>query len=289
MIRAIAYYLPQYYPIPENNNWWGKGFTEWTNVTKAKPLFKGHYQPILPSALGFYDLRVPEVREEQAALAKEFGISGFCYWHYWFGDGKTILERVFNEVLTSGKPDFPFCLGWANESWTGIWYGSPKKTLIQQYYPGKKDYEAHFNLLLEAFHDKRYIKVNGKPFFLVYRPNDIPDLEVFVDIFQNLAIKNGLPGIHLVGSNVRPDWNIEKKKFDAITLSNFTKIEYTKSDNLLIDFYRQRITRPRASKIYKKVLKRPPHIYEYKEAMKYFINDDIQTQKVLSYGNSKLG
>lgn len=116
--RVIALYLPQFHPIPENDAWWGKGFTEWTNVAKAKPLFKGHYQPHIPADLGFYDLRLPEVREAQAELAREAGIEGFCYWHYWFGNGRRLLERPFNEVLESGKPDFPFCLAWANHSWS---------------------------------------------------------------------------------------------------------------------------------------------------------------------------
>ena len=141
--RLIAYYLPQYHPIPENDVWWGKGFTEWTNVAAAKPLFKGHYQPHIPADLGFYDLRVPEVREAQAEMAREYGIEGFCYWHYWFA-GKRLLERPFAEVLQSGKPNFPFCLAWANQTWTGIWHGAADRILIEQTYPGLDDHKAHF-------------------------------------------------------------------------------------------------------------------------------------------------
>ena len=129
--KIIAFYLPQFHPIPENDSAWGKNFTEWTNVTKAKPLFRRHYQPHIPKDLGYYDLRKPEIRDAQAELAKEYGIEAFCYYHYWFA-GKQLLEKPFNEVLKSGKPDFPFCLCWANHSWTGIWCGCPDKTLIEQ-------------------------------------------------------------------------------------------------------------------------------------------------------------
>jgi lipopolysaccharide biosynthesis protein len=149
--RAIAFYLPQYHPIPENNDVWGKGFTEWTNVTKAKPLYKGHIQPHLPADLGFYDLRLEESRNAQAEMAKKYGIEAFCYWHYWFGNGKRLLERPFQEVLESDKPDFPFCLGWANESWTGRWHGMDDKIIADQVYPGEADFKAHFNWALKAF------------------------------------------------------------------------------------------------------------------------------------------
>ena len=151
-IRVLALYLPQFHPIPENDRWWGKGFTEWTNVGKAKPLFYNHYQPKVPADLGYYDLRLPEAREAQAELARQYGIEGFCYWHYWFGGGKRLLERPFNEVLESGKPDFPFCLAWANESWRGFHHGlKDRQVLIEQRYPSEKDYIDHFQALLPAF------------------------------------------------------------------------------------------------------------------------------------------
>lgn len=137
-IRVIAMYLPQYHPFPENDEWWGKGFTEWTNVAKAKPLFKGHYQPKIPADLGFYDLRVPETREQQAQMAREAGIEGFMYWHYWF-EGHELMQRPWNEVVASGNPDFPFCIGWANETWMNKMWNkdgslSGGKVLIKQTY-----------------------------------------------------------------------------------------------------------------------------------------------------------
>ncbi|MDD3738104.1 MAG: glycoside hydrolase family 99-like domain-containing protein [Lentimicrobiaceae bacterium] len=201
--RVIAYYLPQFHPIPENDEWWGKGFTEWTNVAKAKPLFKGHYQPRIPKDLGFYDLRLPEVREAQAELAKEAGIEGFCYWHYWFGNQKELLERPFNEVVKSGKPDFPFCLGWANHTWSSKTWKSlntKKDTiLIKQTYPGKDDHIEHFYKYLNAFNDKRYIKVDGRLLFVIFRPLDIPNVKLFINLWNDLAINNGLPGFFFVG------------------------------------------------------------------------------------------
>ena len=197
--RLIAFYLPQFHPIPENDQWWGKGFTEWTNVAKALPLFKGHSQPNLPGELGFYDLRVPEVREAQAQLAREHGIEAFCYWHYYFGNGKRLLERPFNEVLKSGQPKFPFCLAWANQTWSGTWYGCPDKVLMAQDYPGPKDHESHFFSLLEAFHDPRYVTVKGMPLFVIYSPHTLPEPHRFVDQWRELALKNGLNGIYFVG------------------------------------------------------------------------------------------
>ncbi len=201
--RIIALYLPQFHPIPENDEWWGKGFTEWTNVAKAKPLFRGHYQPRIPADLGFYDLRLPEVREQQAELAREAGIEGFCYYHYWFGNGKQLLERPFNEVLTSGKPDFPFCLCWANHDWTNkTWKkGSSirRDSMIMQMQYSMEDHRQHFMSVLPAFKDPRYIRVDDKPLFAVWAPRDIPDVSAFIDLWQQLARENGLPGIHFVG------------------------------------------------------------------------------------------
>lgn len=195
--RVIAFYLPQFYPTPENDEWWEPGFTEWTNVVRAKPLFKGHYQPRLPRDLGFYDLRVPETREKQAQLAREAGIEGFCYWHYWFA-GRRLLNRVFDEVVESGKPDYPFCLCWANHSWKAkTWIPDmPNKMLIEQTYPGVDDYKAHFFAMLPAFKDKRYMKVDGKPIFGIFSPKNFPDFQLFSETWGQLAKDNGLEGFY---------------------------------------------------------------------------------------------
>jgi lipopolysaccharide biosynthesis protein len=195
--RLIAFYLPQFHPTPENDQWWGKGFTEWTNVVRAKPLFPGHYQPHLPADLGFYDLRIPEIRAAQAELARKAGVEGFCYWHYWFA-GRRLLERPFNEVVASGEPDYPFCLAWANNTWSGHWHGAEKRTLIEQTYPGREDHERHFYALLPAFHDPRYIRVHNRPLFAIFRPKELPESESFIELWQNLARRNGLEGMHFV-------------------------------------------------------------------------------------------
>ena len=202
--RVIALYLPQFHPIPENDKWWGPGFTEWTNVAKAKPLFRGHYQPRIPADLGFYDLRLPETREQQAQLAREAGIEGFCYYHYWFGNGKQLLERPFNEVLASGKPDFPFCLCWANHDWSNkTWRRTSALQkdgmMIAQTYPGHADHVAHFMTLLPAFKDKRYMTVDGKLLFTVYAPLNFPNVSDFFSTWQQLAQEHGLPGFFFVG------------------------------------------------------------------------------------------
>jgi lipopolysaccharide biosynthesis protein len=214
-VRAIAFYLPQYHPIPENDEWWGKGFTEWTNTAKAKPLFDGHYQPHVPADLGFYDLRLTETRIAQAEMARKYGIEAFCYYHYWFG-GKRVLERPFNEVLESGQPDFPFCLCWANQTWTGIWHGAPNRVLVEQTYPGMDDHQRHFEYLLSAFLDKRYLRVEGKPVFVVYNPDELPDSHSVTELWRDLAIKAGLPGLFLIAEHSSPEWDPKKAGFDAV-------------------------------------------------------------------------
>ncbi|MCH5216318.1 MAG: glycoside hydrolase family 99-like domain-containing protein [Muribaculaceae bacterium] len=196
--KVIAFYLPQFHPIPENDEWWGKGFTEWTNVARAQKFYKSHYQPKIPADLGFYDLRVPETRAAQAELAKEAGVTAFCYWHYWLGNGKQLLEKPLQEVLRLGEPDFPFMLGWANHSWVSRDWNLAdsmlsKKILIEQTYPGEQDIINHFYTMLPVFKDNRYIKIHDKLPFLIYKIEDIPDFNKFSEIWNKLAKENGLP------------------------------------------------------------------------------------------------
>ncbi len=193
--KALAFYLPQYHPIPENDEWWGKGFTEWHNVTKARPLFPGHYQPHLPGELGYYDLRVPEVRVAQAELARAHGVHGFVYYHYWF-HGRRLLERPFEEVLASGVPDFPFALCWANEEWTRGWDSQTGHVLVRQEF-SEEDDRAHIRHLLHAFEDPRYITIDGRPLMLIYRPTLIPNLSRTSEIWRSEAQKAGFPDLYL--------------------------------------------------------------------------------------------
>jgi len=194
-VRAIAYYLPQFHPIPENDAWWGRGFTEWTNVTRAKPLFQGHYQPHLPTELGFYDLRLPEVRVAQAELAREYGIHGFCYYYYSFGT-KRLLERPLLDMVESGSPDFPFCICWANESWTRRWDGAEAQSLIAQD-DSPERYRQFIHEVLPFLKDRRYIQVGGRPMLLVYRVGRIPDAAAVAAYWREQAEAAGLPGLYL--------------------------------------------------------------------------------------------
>jgi len=194
-VRLLAFYLPQFHPVPENDDWWGEGFTEWTNVVTARPLFRGHYQPHLPADLGFYDLRLPETRAAQAELAAAHKIDGFVYYHYWF-HGRRVLDRPFREVLESGEPKMPFALCWANENWTRAWDGGSRQVLIEQTYSPADDAQ-HIRELLPAFADERYIRVQGKPLFLVYRASRLPDPRRTTEQWRRDADRAGIGDLYL--------------------------------------------------------------------------------------------
>lgn len=277
-INIIAFYLPQYHPTPDNDKWWGKGFTEWTNVGKATKLFSCHYQPKVPADLGYYDLRLPEVREAQAALAREAGIAGFCYYHYWFGNGKRELELPFNEVLKLGKPNFPFMLCWANESWHNKFWNIDgtiqKKILIEQTYPGDEDIKAHFETLLPAFQDSRYIKIDGKPVFMIYRFEDYPDVTHFIELWQELARKVGFPGIYFItqktfGTVEKDIDTIKSKGFDAVNTLRLSE-SINKKRGIIKKIF---------SKLLRKLLQRPL-IFSYKKFYKEMIQPEDSRQGV---------
>jgi len=280
--RVIAFYLPQFHPIPENDEWWGKGFTEWTNVGKAKPLFKGHYQPRVPADLGYYDLRMTEVRESQAKMANEAGIEGFMYWHYWFGNGKTILEGPFKEVLKSKKPEFPFCLGWANHSWSNKTWTQDKSKLLkqaillEQTYPGEKDYIDHFYYVLEAFKDSRYITVDGKPLFLIYDLASFLDIKTFISKWDELALLNGLKGIHFVGHS--NGWNTNISKYLDLGINGIVANESWNAETKVKNKYYRLLQNFLTNKLNMKIgglIK-----YDYAKIIKYLISDQVAKENI---------
>ena len=270
-VRVLALYLPQFHPIPENDEWWSKGFTEWTNVGKAKPLFHNHYQPRVPADLGYYDLRLPEVRDAQAELARQYGVEGFCYWHYWFGNGKRLLERPFNEVIESGKPDFPFCLAWANESWRGFHHGLGKRqVLIEQQYPSEQDCIDHFYAVLSAFKDPRYIRVDGKPLFMIFQPFQLPEARSFIGLWQKMAKENGLDGIHFVGQTY------SGSQTDEIISLGFDAVNVVR----LFDYKQKRVLPIYLLRKLRTLLFKAPRIIPYREAMKTFVGEEEEREDV---------
>lgn len=234
-MEVIAYYLPQFYPFKENNEWWGEGFTEWTNVGKAKPLFRNHYQPKVPADLGYYDLRMSETKEKQVELAKEAGVTAFCYWHYWFGNGKRLLDMPLEQVVNSGKPDFSYCLGWANESWKSkVWNSSSSKRdklLIEQLYPGDEDIYFHFDAILSTIEDKRYLRIENKPVFVIYKPLLIPDVARFISIWNDLIRKSGIAeGFFFIGHTIDSSMCSELLRlgFNSVNIVRLGEYRYNK-------------------------------------------------------------
>lgn len=256
-IRLIAYYLPQFHPIPENDKWWGKGFTEWTNVAKAKPLFKGHIQPKIPADLGFYDLRLPEIREKQAELAEEHKIDGFCYWHYWFGNGKKLLNYPIEQVLVSKKPKFPFCFAWANQTWGGLPYGDGfDRILIKQNYLGKQDIVLHYNYIRKFFLDERYLKINNKPFFQINTPI-FEDSNIFIEIWNELSLKDGFDGIYFI-AHALPVFDYKSHNYSAISFVTPLHLFNLDKKNYIRKLY---------NKLKQKIGILEPTIYDYKRLL----------------------
>ena len=213
LVRLIAYYLPQFHPIPENDEWWGKGFTEWTNVTKSMPRFSGHYQPHLPGALGFYDLRHPETLRSQARLAQKYGLAGFCFHHYWF-DGKTLLQTPLQNLLNNKDIDIGFCVNWANESWTRTWDGNEKEVLMSQKH-SKEDDLAFAESLKPLFSDERYIRIDNRPLIMIYRPNLFPDITETINRWRDYFTRSGFSNPYIVMPQAFGDNDPRQYGFDA--------------------------------------------------------------------------
>ncbi len=283
-LQIIAFYLPQYHPFKENDEWWGKGFTEWTNVGKAKALFKGHNQPRVPTELGYYDLRLPIIREQQAAMAREAGVTAFCYWHYWFGNGKRLIPEIFDEVLKSKKPDFPFCLGWANHSWYAKNWNADgsvsQKLLMEQTYPGIEDAKLHFKFLLNAFKDERYVKIEGKPLLYIFAPQDLP--HDYIINFRKWTKDFGFPDLYLVANIPSPKYSandyLKDHLYDAVSyqrLGSFLHPGNTIKDKLI-----------RRIQILKKhikgfILHRPPRLEDYRKIYPQLITKDDYKEQVI--------
>lgn len=280
--HIIAFYLPQYHPVQENNEWFGEGFTEWTNVAKAKPLFRGHQQPRVPADLGFYDLRIPEVRKAQAQLAKEAKISAFCYYHYWFGNGRKILEHPLEQVVASKEPDFPFCVCWANHSWyKKNWNPDVKridqKLLLEQLYPGDQDIINHFYYLLPMFKDSRYYKIDERLVFVLYDCVSFPDFDRFKSIWNRLAEDNGLPRFYFIGytSQVKMVESDIFNTFDGVVLSLIMSVDnrkkYSKFQSLI------KIIKSRVSEFFNY----PLRVFKYEDAIPYLLDEVERKENVI--------
>lgn len=280
--QILAFYLPQYYPTPENNEWYGEGFTEWTNVAKAKPAFKGHVQPKIPTDLGFYDLRLPQVRQKQAELAKEAGVTAFCYYDYWFGDGTVALDLPIKEVVRLGEPDFPFCFCWANHSWyKKSWNPTAKKLdqkiLREQKYLGVEDYTAHFMSLLPAFKDRRYYRIDGRLVYVVLSIIDMPDFDLFKTTWNNLAKENGLPMFYFLSYSPKLS-SVNQKPYtetEGTILSLLTNIQFKQNYSkfsLYKDFIKRKIAEWTG---------RPLYLHTYEEAMPYLLDPILKEDNAI--------
>ena len=273
-MRVIAYYLPQYHSIPENDAWWGKDFTEWQSVRAAQPLFPGHQQPVVPGELGYYNLLDPDIRERQAQLAREAGIEGFCYWHYWFG-GKQLMEQTLQQVLQSGQPDFPFCIAWANESWYAKTWRDDAHTqdrlLIEQTY-SEEDDRAHFEAILPMLRDKRYIQVDGKPLLVVYRPLDIPNGKAWVERWQKMAKSAGFNGLFLMGHVAY------SQQVDAVMDVGFDAVNIVPMGDAKRDI---RSALRHLPNLFRYLRGKAPLVYDYMEAMRAFAAPVMRREEVI--------
>ena len=287
-MRIIAFYLPQFHAIPENDEWWGEGFTEWVNVKKSKKMFKNHYQPRIPLNNNYYNLLDDEVKLWQVNLAKENGIYGFCFYHYWF-NGHMLLEKPVEQFLNNKELDIPFCLSWANEPWTKAWVSKSDSILIEQKYGREKEWKEHFDYLLLFFKDQRYIKNDGKPLFTIYRPEQIECLNEMLDYWTELAIDEGFPGIDFAYQHI--DFDLMRNKDDSRFKYNieyepgYALMDYLSNTNKkIINFMKKiddisfSIFNKKLSELYLKSVR----TYSYDEIWKSCINHKPSSQKCIA-------
>lgn len=290
MKKVLAFYLPQFHCIPENDEWWGEGFTEWTNVKKAKALFEGHNQPRIPLDQNYYDLSDIEVMRWQAKIAKEHKIYGFCVYHYWF-HGKLLLEKPMENYLKDEDTDFPYCFCWANEHWTNAWVSGENKILIENEFQDKSDWVKHFQYLLPFFKDKRYIKENNKPVFVIYYPSIIDPLDEMMLCWNKLAEDEGFSGIEFIYQHFlfhlssTPTDNAKKDLFNyGIEFEPNLSMNETKSK------FKGFLERAKAKSsnflqtkmhVYLKLPQNKPTIFDYDVLWKNLLNRDSNSKKMI--------
>lgn len=290
-LKVIAFHLPQFHAIPENDKWWGKGFTEWTNVKNSKKYYKDQKQPRVPFNHNYYNLLEPESLKWQAKLANDYGIYGFCFYHYWF-NGHMLLQKpveIFSKLKNEEKCHY--CICWANEDWTKAWADKQNETLIQQKYGDEQEWKEHFNYLLQFFQDEKYIKDNGKPLFVIYRPELIHNLKKMLEYWNTLALEKGLPGMCFVyqqysylinhGEEEKMfDYNIEYQPSYALNQLDSSNEQASKIGRIY-----SKLPRPlqwTASKLkamfyYKDLCK----VYDYDEVWTHIINVSPSTNKAI--------
>lgn len=228
--RLMAIYLPQFHCIPENDEWWGNGFTEWVNVKRGKAFYPGHYQPREPLDDNYYDLSDLKVLEKHTRMARRAGINGFCFYHYYFC-GKKLLEKPIENYRDNSKETFPYCLIWANQSWARTWYRANvgKSILLQQTYGERDEWKKHFEYLLSFFKDERYIKINNKPVYIIYLPQEIRCRKEMFSLWNVLAKENGFAGIYLIAMNTSIGKDNKSNYYDAYM--DFEPMCSMKNDN----------------------------------------------------------